>query len=479
MSGVMIWTASVAATYYVRTDGGSANQCRGTQDAPYSASTSGACAWRHPFEALPPGESPRMGAGDTLIIASGSYPMGIGAPGSEAFRPCKPDQAWDCHAAAIPAGPAPDRPTRILGAGFDRGCAAPPQLWGTERAASILDLTRSSNVEIACLEITDHSGCIEFHNGSPRAACERDHAPYGPWAANGVVAADAANVTLRDVNIHGLAHDGIHAGRLRDWTLERVRIVGNGWSGWNGDIGGNSSNSGKVIFRDVEIAWNGCAEEFPGGGYRGCWGQQRGGYGDGLGTGETGGDWIFERVKAHHNTQDGIDLLHANAQATVTFRNVSAQANAGNQLKAAGNVTVRDSNIVGNCNALVEQNGLEADDACRARGNSVSLHIGPGAHADVAGNTIEGEGDCLIDLACTAGNCSNSQARITHNILHGTLGKNFAARLPCSVWVDPNLRGAHLEFTNEEVEGTRGAPCPEGFTHCAQNATGQHGSNTH
>jgi hypothetical protein len=464
--GSAIWAASSASTYYVRADGGTAEQCRGTQNTAFTQTTNGACAWRHPFEALPPGGRARIGSGDTLVIAGGSYQMGVGAPGSDGFGPCKPDQAWDCHAAAVPPGTAPDRPTRILGEGYDRGCASPPQLWGSERAASVLDLTRSSNVEIACVEITDHADCIEFHNGTPRAACEREHAPFGPWAAVGIAAADAANVTLRDVNIHGLAHDGIRAGRLRDWTLERVRIVGNGWSGWNGDIGGNSSNAGKMIFRDVEIAWNGCAEKFPGGEHTGCWGQQRGGYGDGLGTGETGGDWVFERVDAHHNTQDGIDLLHANAQASVTFRDVRAQANAGNQLKASGTVTVQHSNVTGTCSALVEHSDLDQDDACRARGNTLSLHVAPAARIEVAGNTLEGEGDCLIDLGCSGRNCGDSRVKIVHNILHGAPGKNSPDRLPCAAWVDPNLHGAQLEFDNEHVEGTRGSRCPEGFTRC-------------
>ena len=36
------------------------------------------------------------------------------------------------------------------------------------------------------------------------------------------------------------------------------------------------------------------------------------------GTGATGGDWLFEDVEVHHNTQDGLDLLHANADARIT-----------------------------------------------------------------------------------------------------------------------------------------------------------------
>jgi hypothetical protein len=46
-------TAS-AATYYVRSDGGDAAQCNGTSDVAYSGSGTGqACAWKHPFMALP------------------------------------------------------------------------------------------------------------------------------------------------------------------------------------------------------------------------------------------------------------------------------------------------------------------------------------------------------------------------------------------------------------------------------------------
>ena len=44
-----------AATYYVRADGGSASQCTGLGNSPYSGSgTAQNCAWHHPFDALPP-----------------------------------------------------------------------------------------------------------------------------------------------------------------------------------------------------------------------------------------------------------------------------------------------------------------------------------------------------------------------------------------------------------------------------------------
>jgi hypothetical protein len=461
-----------ALTYYVRTDGGSIEQCDGRHDSAYTGKGKHqACAWRHPFEALPPGGPAHIAGGDTLVIGAGSYEMGRGAPGTLALEKCRTDWPWDCHMPALPSGPSPEKPTRLLGAGWDGGCHKAPELWGSERAASVLDLTGSSNIEIDCLEITDHSSCIEFHNaGAQTDRCERDNEPYGDWAAAGIVAADSASVHLADINIHGLAHDGIRAGRLRDWTLERVHIVANGWSGWNGDIGDNTSNSGHLVFRDVEIAWNGCGEKYPSREHFGCWGQEEGGYGDGLGTGETGGDWLFERVDVHNNTQDGLDLLHARADAKSTFLHVTAQANAGNQIKAGGSVRIQDSTVVGTCAAMVGMGGLSASDLCRAYGNSVSLHPGAGSSVQVIANQISGEGDCLIDMECGGAGCRGASGIIKDNHLDGLVRADVAdARAVCSVWVEPELRGAKIDFSHNQLRGLRGMGCPTGMSQCDAN----------
>jgi len=216
-----------AAVYYVRTDGGLPSQCTGTSNLPYPGQGSGQpCAWNHPFCALPPGGIPRIAGGDTVYIGSGSYRMGAGAAETSA---CNSTASWDCVMPPVPGGPSSAAPTRILG-----DCTDPPELWGTERADEIVNLTGSSNVEIGCLEITDHSDCVEFHSGG--LACNRDVPPYGGWASRGIYAADSENVTLHDLDVHGLASTGIQAGRLRDWAVDHVRIAGNGWSGWDGDI---------------------------------------------------------------------------------------------------------------------------------------------------------------------------------------------------------------------------------------------------
>lgn len=130
----------------MRTDGGSPEQCTGLVDAPYPGSgTNQPCAWDHPFRALPPKGTPRIQGGDTLIIGAGSYMMGYGAPGATT---CESDSPWECYMSPIPSGPCPAHPTRILGAGWDSGCSKPPELWGTERADMIINLTDSSNVVV-------------------------------------------------------------------------------------------------------------------------------------------------------------------------------------------------------------------------------------------------------------------------------------------------------------------------------------------
>lgn len=222
--------------FHVRPDGGSALQCNGRFDAPYAGQGVGQnCAWQSPMVALPararssdPELPPRIRGGDTLLIHPGQYMVGAGAPGAEL---CSGAHAYDCgEMRSVPSGPDPSRPTRIVGYGHDQGCKAPPLLWGTERTASVLNLVGSNNVEVSCLELTDKEPCIEMQQlqvdgqllRGP-AACRREESsfPWGRWASNGIKAYDSSNVVLKDLNIHGLAHAGIYAVRLKDWTLTR------------------------------------------------------------------------------------------------------------------------------------------------------------------------------------------------------------------------------------------------------------------
>jgi hypothetical protein len=401
-------------TYYVRTDGGSAEQCTGLVNAPYPGGTNQPCAWDHPFRALPPGGTPRISGGDTLIIGPGSYQMGYGAP--ETSINCDAGGAYDCLMPPIPSGPSLANRTRILG-----DAQSPPELWGTERPWFIVNLTDASNIEIGYFEITDHSGCVEFHSGG--LACRRDNPPYGDWAAYGLYAEDSANVYLHDLNLHGLAAGGIHAGRLSDWTVERVRVAGNGSVGWDGDLWDafGDSNSGALTFRHLTVEWNGCGETYPGEQPTGCWAQSAGGYGDGFATGESGGHWIIEDSVIRYNTSDGLDFLYIREPgSSIEIRRTLAQGNAGNQIKNyRGPFLLENSIVVGNCGFFNGQTFTYNVDNCRAMGDALDLGLTAGDQITVTNNTFTSEGDCLVGAEAYGTPTGAERVRLRNNIFVG------------------------------------------------------------
>ncbi|MCJ7678143.1 MAG: hypothetical protein MUO35_10530 [Anaerolineales bacterium] len=402
--------------YYVRADGGDTKQCTGLADGAYPGSGEAQpCAWDHLFRALPPGGQPILAGGETLVVGAGDYQMGFGAPGSE---DCDESGSFGCTMLPLPSGPDPAHPTRLLGAGWDSGCDAPPELWGSGRPWFILDLTDASNVDVGCFEITDHSDCVEGHSGG--LACERDNPPFGDWASIGIQAEDSANVHLWDLNIHGLASTGIHAGRLSDWTVENVRIAGNGLAGWDGDLWDDlgDANEGTLTFRHWTVEWNGCGETYPGGQPTGCWAQEAGGYGDGVGTGQTGGDWIIEDSAFLHNTSDGLDLLYHDLGGHITLSRVRAEGNAGNQIKVTGASEITNAVVVGNCAFFEGQPFTHLVDQCRANGNSLALFYTGGEAISLANVTVYGQGDGLLMGGVREGSkCTGEERLVVRNSL--------------------------------------------------------------
>lgn len=404
------------STWYVRPDGGSVAQCSGLVDAPYPGTGSGkACAWDHPFRALPPGGSPRIAGGDTLRIASGSYMMGFGAPETGG---CDAAGSYGCTMPPIPSGPDAGNRTRILG---DSAAAKRPELWGTERAEVVLNLAGSSNIEIGHLEITDHSGCVEFHSGG--LACQRDTPPYGAWAGYGLQAWDSASVHLHHLDIHGLAAGGVHAGRLRDWTVEDVRIAGNGSVGWDGDLWDErgDSNSGTLIFRRWTVEWNGCGETHPGRQPTGCWAQSAGGYGDGVATGESGGQWIIEDSVIRFNTSDGLDFLYVREPgSSIEIRRTRVEGNAGNQIKNfRGPFLLENSVVIGSCGFFDGKPFTHHVDHCRALGTALEIGLTQGDRATVTNNTFTSQGDCLVGAEAYGPTNGTERVILRNNILVG------------------------------------------------------------
>ena len=411
-SPVPVDTESWGRTYYVRTDGGSARECDGLHDKPLAGAQQRACAWSGPMLALPPEGEARIQGGDRLVIRPGAYMIGLGAPGSEN---CSTSYPWDCRMQPVPSGPDPKRPTRIVGGLAENGgpsCKGSlPELWGNERVGTILNLKGSNNVRLACLEVTDHSECVEFHPG--RIKCERDKFPYGAWASTGLYAKDARNVELINLDIHGMALHGILAGRLTDWRIDNVRLAANGWSGWNGDLGNeNSSNSGTMAFHKWLVEWNGCGESYPERKPLGCWS----GYGDGVGTAATAGSWNIENSIFRFNTSDGLDLLYHRGDGVIRLNRVWAEGNAGNQIKTLGPLVMTNSVVIATCGHFDKKAYTHQVDNCRALGDAIAVSAAaPKDTLQVIHNTIVSEGNVSVLTGGPAG----STARFANNVIVG------------------------------------------------------------
>jgi hypothetical protein len=445
--------AQAATTYYVRTDGGNTKQCTGRSDAAYPGSGTGrACAWKHPFFALPPKGPPRIAGGDTLIIGGGSYMMGQGAPGAVNCGDAS------CYMSQIPSGPSASSKTRILGKKGTR-----PKLWATERAGRIINLEARSNIEVGNLEITDRSDCVFMHSVSS-ARCRSSSRPYGAWGRVGIYARASSNVWLHDLNIHGMAHMGINAGGLANWTVERVRINKNGRAGWDGNIGSSSSNSGRIVLRDVEIGWNGCGERWKTGEVWACWAQKTGGYGDGLGTYYTGGQWLIEDSFVHHNTSDGLDLRYMDGKeaTTVTVRRLHAVGNAGNQAKIRGNAVVENSVLIGNCTYWKGKHYMLSGDICRASGNTLQFVLTSSDDVLVRHNTITGQGGVLV--SAHEGD-SATRIRMANNVLVGFPRWDDGSRLT-SAYYTAN-RSVGTSWSGNLLWKVKNGFCPSGSV-CGQ-----------
>ncbi len=470
---LVLATACTAETYYVRAGGGTATQCNGTANTPYPGSGENRdCAWAHPFWALNSSGAWRIRGGDTLVIESGSYRMGFGAPNTGW---CSPEGAYECVLPPLPSGPDPRTFTRVRGAGWNSGCAAAPELWATQRANTVLSLDNTSNAEIACLDITDHSGCVEFHADSS-VRCQRDQYPFGDWGLMGLHAQDSRNVILRNLNIHGFAETGVRAGRIADWTVEDVRIAANGLAGWDGDLGGvDSSNSGTLIFRRWKVEWNGCAETWPARQPGSCWAQQSGGYGDGVGTGASSGRWIIEDSEFRNNTSDGLDLLYLETvrgeRPSVEIRRTIASGNAGNQIKVSGRSTIVNTVAVGNCMFFLDKpfgshmGGRMSGDHCRAYGGTVAVFMHRGDAAWVVNSTIVGHGDTLFTIECrTPGGqapaCDGSETvGIQNNVLAG-YGDSLGGDEVGLSWDPFNMTRGHVDYNI--IQRVKETPCPGG-----------------
>lgn len=417
-------------TYYVRVDGGTAAQCTGLADAalPSPTASGAACAWSSPMVAFPPppygGQpAPRLQATDTLRIGPGHFPIGWSSTTPIAgAENCNSGLARQCGM-RLPSGVA------VIGAGETL-----TELYGINGASAIFGVAGTTGVSLSQLEGDDHAAC-DMHGGSTQCPTIAD------WVQNIVEGAQVNNFTLDHVNFHGAANECVRIGAVNGLTVTNSRFSGCAEAGFDFDSCNGSgdpacTNSGNLNFTDVEISLNGCTENYPATATPFvCYSQNQGGYGDGLGTGATGGNWTFLRVLVHNNASDGLDLLYHKNGGTIVFDQVIAYGNAGNQLKAMGNVMLRNSIINGLCAypwatspvnnetaypvpPLVMLYDFGGDGACRADGIALSWANLHGAIVMV-NNVISGQSGLITTTDETAGDSTNATVFLGNNVLDG------------------------------------------------------------
>lgn len=425
-----------ATEYFVRPDGGTLEQCLGTTDTAYNKDNPDQnCAVQHIFELLDPeNQISNINGGDIITIKNnldGSQAeYELGRHGKYIAKKCFETQNYDCSMPSIPAGTL-ENPTIIRGETWDNNCSSPPQLWGSGRAKYLFTLENTSNINIQCLNITDHSSCIgasQFPNQA--LICDREKPYDKPFADIGIYIADSENINLTDVTIEGLS-SGIKAGRVGNITLLRTKLHANYSAGWNGDIAkDNSSNHGTITFKDSAITFSGCGiiynpEDPLHGTPHACARQDIKGYGDGIGTANTGGDWIFDNTQVMHNSSDGIDLLYHVNGGKITIKNSRIEGNAGNAVKASGNTEIINNLIIGNCawnSRQVDDIGKEGE-ICRAGGNAISIHYThPDTEIYIINNTVYSEGDILLETGNRTGQTDGNQALyIVNNVFYALI----------------------------------------------------------
>lgn len=438
-----------ATTYYVRTDGGTSTQCTGTTNAAYPGSGTGqACAFSHPFYATGwCGDYPNtctsgaMVGGDDVIIASGTYNVGYSA----SWSGCSSSWPYNCAMKDLPDGTSGNHTTFKGCSSTGCGGSGRPKFTGMGRTRHGISIKNSSYVDIQSIEITDTAAMGYGHatlSGGDSDSAEQTM----KWGITGL---GWDNITIDDVYIHGLWHTGLYIGKGNNLSITNSTIYGNAYAGFDADVcqefglkcsstctNQNMGITGTVNINNVNIKYSGCIESTTAGVIQpsGCYNDTQSGYGEGLGSCDTGGNWNITNSNISYNGSDGLDLLYHNRNeysgGMVTIKKSIFEGNVGNAIKTRNAVYVEDSFISSNCNFFKNKSitcpastCVGDYNNCRAAGNAVALAFKAGDNTipQFYNNTITGYGDVMIqpDDTCVSG--TNVIAK--NNIFIG--GKEF------------------------------------------------------
>jgi hypothetical protein len=463
--------------WFIRPDGGDRKQCTGQADAAYPGKGNGQpCAFKHPYYLFTnDGYNNKqwvIAGGDTVVIRGGPYRMGYKGPNPKDNWGSCPGDPFGCVMPSIPSGTS-DRPTRFLGEQYG-SCKQKTQLFGGYGLYAVLNLTGSKNVDIECIELTDHGQCTRIGGDVPASErCSTDY-PISDYASMGIVTdIGTADITLRDLDIHGFISRGILGAIGGEITAERVRIGFNGLSGWDFDDGkGTKSAPGAGVKASyLTVEWSGCNEEYP---IRhkipafSCVDQDHGGYGDGIGTPDTPLNFTCDHCTIRYNTQDGFDLLHTSG-SLISITNSTAYGNMGQQWKmgAMKKVLFQNNLTVHNCKRLSapmdgapENYNRYLSLFCRAAGDGIAFYITDGGSYILQNNSFLGYGSTSYDIHC-GGTCSTANVVYQNNLNIG-VSSPMDGKLPGVFYTTDVPREALRSFDHNIYYNMRSCPSGQG-----------------
>ena len=487
-----------AETWFVRPDGGTrystrvkTGQCDGKADAPYRGKgTNQHCAFKD-YRYLWDDQSYNndewvIAGGDTVILRGGPWRVGWDAATGKGagYTWCLGGGTTGCSNATIPSG-TPEHHTRILGENY-ANCTAGgvtdrsklTQIFGGFGIITPVNLSGAQYVDVECVEITRHSQCVIFGIPAYPSPCNRS-TPLDDFDSDGIhTDAKTHHLYMQDLWIHGHTGRGIKGPIGGEVSCLRCDIAYNGAAGWDFDDGNSTPSHGLWKFSYSTIEWSGCNQAYPGNGAISCSGQSNGGYGDGVGT-PPGMCLaaIIDHSSFMYNTQDGVDLGHADTGACpMTITNSLAVGNSGGAFKwgANENPAVFTNNVViANCMRLSApmtgqppSYNAHLGDFCRAE-DAVPFNLRQGGSVFFANNTIVTYAPSTFDIDCWEDHgCSNSTLIYKNNIVlaydnPGTYNLGGKPGGPGGLFFQKPI--GHVVRSNNLYYGIRGFRCGVGF----------------
>ncbi len=472
--------ASTSHTWFIRQDGGDRKQCTGKVDAAYRGKGSmQPCAFKHPYYLFTNDEYNNKAwvveGGDTVIVRGGPYRMGYKGPNPKDYWGSCPGDPYSCSMPPLPSGSS-GHPTRLLGENY-QSCNKKTQLFGGYALGAIINLQGSKNVDVECLELTDHAQCTRTGAGFPAAEGCRSDYPMSDYAGAGIVTdAGTAGVVLKNLDIHGLTSRGIIGAIGGEVTTDHVRIAFNGMAGWDFDDGRSTKSApGAMVHASyLTVEWNGCNEEYPithAIPAFSCFDQDSGGYGDGVGTPGTPLNFTCDHCTFRYNTQDGLDLLHVGG-SLISVTNSEAYGNMGQQWKmgAMRSVLFQNNVTVHNCRRMSAAMSGAPEGYhrylglfCRAAGDGIGLMVNDDGTYVFQNNSFAGYGATSYDISCS-GHCTKANITFQNN-LHVGYKDPVGGKLPAVFYTADVPRNPFAARDHNIYYNMRS--CPSGWTeHC-------------